>query len=271
MDLSQITPIILTCNEEPNLERSLAGVAWAPHVLVVDSFSDDRTPSIAKRFSNVTLVQHTFESHAAQWEFARLHSSVHTEWVLALDADYIVTESFRRELEALSPPAELDAYGARFSFFIAGRPIRCSMYPPVRVLFRRDRCCYVQRGHTQVLQVDDKKTARLKNKVLHDDRKTLSRWLENQSRYAEVEVARLTSPNAKLRLSDRVRRGVFFMPWLALFYTLVLRLGIFDGWRGWVYAFQRMIAESILSLRLMERRVLAPEVKRRSPAVEKAA
>ena len=66
MNLAEITPVILTRDEEPNLERTLAQLAWAGDVVVVDSFSTDATVAIARRFANVRVFQRTIDTLAEQ-------------------------------------------------------------------------------------------------------------------------------------------------------------------------------------------------------------
>ena len=64
-----ITPVILTFNEEPNIEATLSSLSWARKIVVVDSGSSDRTAEIARSFGNVWWFVRTFDSHAAQWSF----------------------------------------------------------------------------------------------------------------------------------------------------------------------------------------------------------
>ena len=87
----------------------------------------------------------------------------------------------------------------------------------------------------------------------HDDRKSLSRWLVSQDKYAVLEAEKLLAADpARLRMQDKLRLKMIYAPVVTLIYTLVVRGVIFDGWRGWYYAFQRMVAEVMLSLRMLE-------------------
>jgi len=100
------------------------------------------------------------------------------------------------------------------------------------------------------------KSKQLTAPVDHDDRKPLSRWLVSQDNYAKLEVEKLTTADpSTLRLQDRLRLKMIYAPMVTLLYTLLVRGVILDGWHGWYYAFQRTIAEVILSLRLLERKL----------------
>src|SRR5919106_2423683 len=101
--LDQITPLILTYNEAPNIGRTLENLSWAQDIVVVDSFSDDETLEIAASFPNVRCVQRVFDCHRNQWEFGLRETGIKTPWVLALDADYILTTDLTDELQKLEP------------------------------------------------------------------------------------------------------------------------------------------------------------------------
>src|ERR1044071_1645774 len=152
--LERITPLILTYNEAPNIARALEGLSWAREIVVVDSFSDDDTVQIAALFPNVRVVQREFDCHRNQWEFGLNETGISTPWVLALDADYVVTEEVIAELKTLEPHNDTVGYRAKFIYCINGKKIRSGIYPPVTVLYRRETARYVQDGHTQRVELD---------------------------------------------------------------------------------------------------------------------
>jgi glycosyltransferase involved in cell wall biosynthesis len=254
---SQITPLILTLNEAPNLRRAVETLGWARKVVVLDSFSTDETKAIACSFANVVFVQRHFDNHAAQWNFGL--DQVETEWVLSLDADYCISDKLRAELSRLHCDSGISAYFARFHYCIAGHPLRGSLYPPRAVLFRKSRCRYVQDGHTQTLKIDGP-TAFLYGYLLHDDRKPLSRWLESQRKYIRLEVHKLVDdPRRAGSLADRLRQWIWPAAPAAFFYTLLVKRCLLDGWPGWYYVLQRTYFELLLSLELLDRRLCGDE------------
>ena len=103
--LADITPVILTYNEAANIGRSLERLTWAKEVVIVDSNSTDDTLAIAGRFPNVRTVQRPFDTHAQQWRFAVEETGITSDWVLRLDADYMVEPALRDEIAALTPAA----------------------------------------------------------------------------------------------------------------------------------------------------------------------
>ena len=248
--LELITPLILTYNEAPNIARVLSGLTWAREIVVVDSFSDDETVQIATSFSNVRVVQRAFDNHRNQWDFGLKETAITTPWVLALDADYVVTDELLAELKILQPSTQTDGYRASFIYCINGRKLRSGIYPPVIVLYRREAATYEQDGHTQRVALAGE-IKDLDSPLLHDDRKPFRRWLNSQSRYTELEAQKLlaTDPH-ELEFADRLRRWRFVVPPAMLVYCLFVRGGILDGRAGFYYAFQRATAELMLSHRL---------------------
>jgi len=251
--LDQITPLILTYNEAPNIARSLAGLTWAKEIVVVDSFSNDETVEIARSYPQVRIIQRAFDSHHNQWDFGLKETGITTPWVLALDADYVVTSDLVAELERLKPAPEQVGYRANFIYCINGKKLRSGIYPPVTVLYRREAASYIQDGHTQRVALEGT-IEDLKAPLLHDDRKSLRRWLNSQSRYTELEAQKLrAADSAELSRADQMRRWRVVMPPAMLVYCLIIRGGVFDGWAGFYYAFQRAVAELMLAVNLSRR------------------
>lgn len=253
--LDHITPVVLTFNEAPNIGRTLAQLTWAREIVVVDSFSTDDTLAIVAKVPQARVVQRKFDSHASQWNFATAETGITTDWILALDADYLFTDEVIAEIRALRPDDPVDGYTAAFRYCIDGRPLSGTLYPPVTVLYRRAKGHFFQDGHTHRLKLDG--TARmLKNKVSHDDRKPLSHWLAAQDRYMRLEADNISGkPWSELGFADRVRRFPLIAPFAVFANCYLLKRGFLDGRPGLYYALQRMLAEALLGLRVIERRM----------------
>lgn len=250
--LDHITPLILTYNEAPNVARTLEQLRWASDIVVVDSFSNDETLDIVSRFPQVRVFQRKFDNFANQCNFGLTQTGITAGWVLNLDADYVVTPELAEELRELEPRPEVTGYRTRFVYCIEGRRLRSGIYPSVIVLFRKSMGEFRQDGHAHRLHVEGE-VLDLKSPILHDDRKPLRRWFESQTRYTKLEADKLLSADpSTLNWTDRIRRWRVVAPLAVLFYCLVIRGGILDGWPGCFYAFQRMLAEVMLSLYLID-------------------
>lgn len=253
--LDQVTPLILTYNEEPNIERTLAGLAWARRIVVVDSGSTDRTLQILAEYANVEVVIRPFDTHARQWNAGL--ALVASGWVLSLDADYTITRPLRDEIaRVVASAVQRGIHGFRipFRYCVAGKPLHGTVLPPRIALFMREHGTYRDDGHTQDLLLSGK-CGDIHQPIHHDDRKPLSRWLWAQNRYLDLEVQKLlNSPQHVLSLADRCRKLHVIAPFAVLALCLIRHGGLLDGWRGWFYAFQRMYVETLLSLMLWDAR-----------------
>ncbi|MEM9531228.1 MAG: glycosyltransferase family 2 protein [Pseudomonadota bacterium] len=249
MQLKEITPLVLTYNEQDNLERTLVALNWAARIVIVDSGSTDKTLEILRRFDQVEVYGRSFDNFAAQRNFGL--EQISTPWVLSLDADHVISPGTREEIARLDPASDV-SFAAPFRYLVWGRAVRCAILPPRPVLFRLEGARYEPDGHAERLRVNGPQ-GRLTQAIAHDDRKPLARWVASQDRYAREEAHKLlTAPG--LSKADWVRRHIPFAPLLVFFHVLLLRGGIFDGRRGWFYAWQRLLAEVNLALHLLDRR-----------------
>lgn len=253
--LEQITPLILTYNEAPNIARTLGKLAWARRIVVIDSGSTDETLSLLRAYPQVEVFEHPFTDFAAQCNFGL--GQVNTPWVLSLDADYELSNLLVEEIGALFAFDAIAGYRARFVYRIYGRLLRGSLYPPRIVLYRKDKARYHNEGHGHRVSVQGE-VAALRGAIYHDDRKPLTRWLDTQQRYAAAEASYLlATPTAKLNRSDRLRRLAWLAPLGILPYTLFVKGCVLDGWPGWCYALQRLVAETLIALEIVEHRLRA--------------
>lgn len=253
--LEHVTPLIITFNEAPNLERTLRQLTWARRIVVVDSFSTDETLEILRAYPQAEVYQRTFDSFARQCNFGL--GKIRSEWVLSIDADYVVTDELIEEIRSLPAPPEADGFAVRFKYCVWGRPLRGTLYPPRTVLYRASKASYVDDGHAHHVVVAGPR-AELGSFIHHDDRKPLSRWTSSQAKYVEAEARKFSAArSATLSFNDRLRKKKILAPAMVLFYCLVLHRGLLDGWAGWYYAFQRTLAEVLLALRLMGQENLA--------------
>ncbi|AHJ28640.1 glycosyltransferase family 2 protein [Nodularia spumigena CS-584] len=248
--LEQVTPLILTYNEAPNIQRTLQKLTWANRIVVIDSYSTDETLEILSSYPKVEVFKRKFDTHATQWNYGL--EQVKSEWVLSLDADYVLTKELINEISNLPLDTTIDGYFAKFKYCVFGKPLRSTILPPREFLFRKNKAIYIDDGHTQLLK-NQGQSSQLSAYIYHDDRKPLSRWLWAQERYMVIETKKLLeTPNNELSLSDRIRKQKILAPLIIFVYCLIVKGAILDGWQGWYYTFQRVLAEVLLSIHLIE-------------------
>jgi glycosyltransferase involved in cell wall biosynthesis len=251
--IASITPLIITFNEAPNITRTLDKLTWARRIVVVDSGSTDGTVENLARYPQVVLFARPFDNFADQCNFGL--AQVETDWALSLDADYELSDSLVQELSNLSEEAAVAGYRASFVYRIYGRPLRGTLYPPRAVLYRVKNAHYVSEGHGHKVAISGNVRA-LSGVIYHDDRKPLSRWFTSQQSYARLEVDYLLEADQDaMSASDRLRRMAWPAPIVIFLYVLVIKGCLFDGWPGWFYALQRGVAECMIALEVIDRRL----------------
>lgn len=252
--IEQITPLLITYNEAPNIARTLDKLRWATRIVLVDSGSTDLTLQIASQFPQVEAFHRPFDTFAEQCNFGL--SLVRSAWVLSLDADYELSDALVSELRELENDPSVAGYYAEFVYRIHGRALRATLYPPRVVLYRVRGASYRNEGHGHRVAISGPVRS-LRGSIYHDDRKPLSRWFESQQGYARREADYLLNSEASaMSRTDRIRRLGWPAPILILFYVLFGKACIFDGRAGWFYALQRLLAETMIALEILDRRFL---------------
>src|ERR1700682_1764332 len=110
--MDDLSALVLTFNERENIARTLTALAWAKRVMIVDSGSTDGTIDLARKTRpDGGVVHRAFDTHAQQWNFGL--DQLPTLWVLALDADYQLSESLVEEIQQLNPGEVISGYEAQ--------------------------------------------------------------------------------------------------------------------------------------------------------------
>src|SRR5580704_8808275 len=154
MDVKTITPLIITYDEETNIVRTLDKLYWASRIVVIDSGSTDGTLSILQHSPAVEVFHRTFDDFAAQINFGL--TKVNTEWVLALDADYEISDELIGEFHDIAPDDRTSGYDTQFIYRIFGHPLRGTLYPAHTILYRKVRGIYRNEGHAYRLKIEGK-------------------------------------------------------------------------------------------------------------------
>jgi glycosyltransferase involved in cell wall biosynthesis len=252
--IDDITPLVITYNEAVNISRTLDQLTWARRIVMIDSGSTDKTLEIVRAYPQVEIIQRPFDDFAAQCNFGL--AQVKTDWVLSLDADYELSEELVNELRCLCPNVTIGGYKARFVYRIYGKPLRGTVYPARTVLYRKGQATYQNEGHGHRVIVSGK-IIPFAGMIFHDDRKPLSGWFASQQRYACREADYLLASDRKsLSRVDKIRLAAWPAPLAVFFYTLIFKGCLLDGWAGWYYALQRLLAETLIALQIIDRRIL---------------
>jgi glycosyltransferase involved in cell wall biosynthesis len=267
-----VSVLILTLNEEVNLEACVAALAGFDDVVVLDSFSSDGTVALAERLG-ARVYQRRFDTFAAQRNHGLEHLQLRHDWVLHLDADEVMTPALREEIAGAIRDGRFDAYRIPSKLMFEGRWLRYSgMYPTYQVrLGRRAALRFSQVGHGQREALAPERVGTLREPYLHHSfSKGLADWFERHNRYSTDEaaesVARLQgdtrtdwaglfsrAPTRRRRALKALSVFLPFRPTLRFLYMYVLRRGFLDGRAGWTYCRLLALYEYMIVLKTRER------------------
>ena len=264
--------LILTFNEERNLPACLDSVRWSDDILVVDSFSTDRTLDLVKS-AGARVLQNRFVNFAEQRNFGLDQGALKHDWVLHLDADEVVTPELQRELIELTKNGEKPAYRLASKLMFEGKWLRfASLYPAYQVrVGRRDRLRFKMVGHGQRETLPPQEVGTLGNALLHYSfAKGYEDWLTRHNRYSTAEALHaLSNPDdsagafggilassgtERRRALKRLSTRLPCRPLLRFLYMYFLHLGFLDGAAGFRYCRLLWIYEYLTVLKIRELR-----------------
>ncbi|MFQ5772314.1 MAG: glycosyltransferase family 2 protein [bacterium] len=226
-----ISVIIITRNEEANIERCLNSVNWADEIVVVDSGSSDRTVEIARRFTDKVFVV-DWMGYAKTKAYAV--SKTRNSWIFWIDDDEEVSQELQSNIAGLQPEAlaEFRAFKMPRRTYFLGRWIKNSGWYPdyVTRLFRKDYAQFSQDlVHEKLIVQGD--IGKLNGDLLHYTDNDLSHYFKKFHRYTKL---------AAIELNQQGRRMNWFFAALKAWATFVkiyfLKLGFLDGVQGFQIA-----------------------------------
>lgn len=230
--MEKLTAVIITYNEEANIEAALKSVSFANELIVVDSGSSDQTKEIALR-NSARVYEHAFEGYGKQKNWAIDQSK--NDWVLILDADERISEELKDEiLEHLYDPKDTIAFSIKRRNFFMGRQVRFSGWQNdrvVRVVNRR----FAQYHETAVHEEMDiqGKYEELIGKMDHYTYQDLDSYLQKSSKYASLGAYDWFDKHTKVTAYH-----LLFKPVWGFFSKYIIKLGFLDGRVGLVIAMQ---------------------------------
>ncbi|GAB5047286.1 glycosyltransferase family 2 protein [Thermodesulfovibrio sp. TK110] len=225
-----VSVAVITKNEEKNIKDALESVKDFEEIVVVDSFSEDRTLQICREYTE-KIFQCQWQGFANQKQLAIDKTTL--VWVLVLDADERVTESLKREIMEKIKEDKDGYFIPRKNFFL-GKWIKHSGWWPDYTLrlFKKDK------GKMQKREVHEKilvegKVGYLKEPLLHYTYHSIEEFIRKMSNYACLSAEEIVKSNPS---QYKIIFKMFFSPLFTFFKMYILRAGFLDGMRGFILA-----------------------------------
>jgi len=224
----KVSGLIITFNEEKNIREVLECFDFCDEIIVVDSFSTDKTIEIAREFPKVRIIKNKFEDFTKQRNLALDAAS--NDWVLFLDGDERITQELREEIIAIvQNPSAKDAYYFYRIFFLGKNKINFSGTQNDKNfrLFRKSKAHYsTDKKVHETLNVNGT-TGILRHKLLHYSFENYDHFKSKMLSYGNLKGQELQLKGKKYSFIVQWSKVIF-----KFFKTYILKLGILDGING---------------------------------------
>ncbi|PWT74386.1 MAG: glycosyl transferase family 2 [Chloroflexi bacterium] len=266
-----ISILLLTLNEEANLPACLGSVEWSNDIVVLDSFSSDKTCEIAERLG-ARVIQRSFDNWASHQNWAMEHISFKHEWVFYLDADERMTDSLKQELLAVASNRtrpEVAYYCGRKNYFM-GKWIRHAMPPGAIMRFFQPKHVRFERlvNPTPII---DGVYGYLENYLEHYNfSKGLTEWFTKHNRYSTwealeghnllandrfaIEMLFQKDRYSRRQTLKRISLYLPLRPLLKFAYLYIVNKGFLDGRPGLQYCLLQTSYEYMIVIKQYELR-----------------
>lgn len=221
---------IICYNEEKKIRRCLESVKWADEIVILDSFSTDRTLDICREYTD-KIYQHEFDGHIQQKNRAISHCS--HDWVFCIDADEVITEELKNSIGDIDiEKTEIKGFYVARKVFYMGKWINHGgWYPDYKIRFiNKNYGGWGGINPHDELQVEGEK-AKLQGDLLHYSYENIAAHLAQVNKFTGImagEYRRLGKRPSFMNLTIR--------PLFKFFKMYVLKLGLLDGTRGLIIA-----------------------------------
>ncbi len=258
MEKLNISLIVLTRNEELNLEKCLKSVeGLVSEIIVVDSGSTDRTKEISEKFGAKFTV-HEFKNQAQQFNWALDNVEIKGDWIIRLDADEGLLPELKEEIgkKLIDLPEDVNGLVICRRVYFMGRWIKHGGYYPAWFLrmFRKGTARYEEREVDEHMVLLAGKSIMLDNDFFDDNKQSLEWWIGKQNNHSSREVLAITAQSKNNLLKARVLGGqaerkrwlkekvfmgspMFLRAFLYFIYRYFFRLGFLDGKEGLIFHF----------------------------------
>ena len=225
---NKISGLIITYNEEKNIEDVILNLDFVDELIIIDSFSTDNTVAIIKKYPNVKLIQNKFENYTSQRNLALEYAN--QQWILFIDADERVSEELKKEIiETVNNKTDNAAFSFYRKFMFQGKDLRFSGWQTDKNirLFLKGKAKYISDKLVHEKLMIDGPIGRLKNKLIHYSYTDYDSYKQKMIYYGKLKARELYLKGTKPNLLH-----FYLKPLYKFSHSYLIRLGIFDGKKG---------------------------------------
>jgi glycosyltransferase involved in cell wall biosynthesis len=241
----KITALIIAFNEEKNLRDCLGSIKWVDEIIVIDSFSTDKTVEIAKEFTD-KVIQRKWEGFASQRKFSLRQAT--NDWILSLDADERITNELKSSIQkVLAGDSPVDGYKiARRNYFLGKWIESAFWYPDYQMrLFRKSRARMDDKLIHEGFEIDGK-VGILEGDIIHYSYQSLQEAISKINNYSSLAAKQ--KEDKKVGAVD-----IVFRPLSAFITDFFSRKGYRDGFYGFLVAGMNAMTTLMTYTKIWER------------------
>lgn len=257
-----ISAIILTFNEEMHIKRCLDNISSiVKEIFIIDSYSTDRTLTIAKEYENVIVLQNKWVNYATQFNWGLKNAPIKTEWVIRLDADEYLLPELVEELEQKMPHLEENITGITLKrrHIFLGKWMRRGTYP-VKLLriFKANKAICEERFMDEHIQLLEGTSVEMENDFVDHNLNNISWWANKHVGYAireavdlldiELDLTGSAATDEERNINEQAqakrmkkhkyaRQPLFWRSFAYFCYRYFLKLGFLEGKEGFLWHF----------------------------------
>jgi glycosyltransferase involved in cell wall biosynthesis len=226
---SKLSAVIITFNEERNIQRCIESLLpVADEIIVVDSFSTDRTEEICKLYG-IKFFQNVFEGHIEQKNIALLKAN--HDWILSIDADEALSETLQKAIKKSLEAPQFDAFAMNRLTNYCGKWVKyCGWYPDTKVrLAKKNKAHWTGTNPHDKLELKDKsQVGNLKGDLLHYS------YYTKEDHFKQIEYFGSISAKELFLKGKNISVFLLYLKVFTQFFkSYFVKMGFLDGKTGW--------------------------------------
>jgi glycosyltransferase involved in cell wall biosynthesis len=246
--MTKISAVIITFNEERNIERCINSLQdIADEIIVVDSFSTDKTAEICKSFE-IKFIQTQWLGYSKTKNYG--NSLATNDYILSIDADEALSEELKNEIYLIKTAEKIaDAYFVKRLTNYCGSWIHhCGWYPDKKLrLWNKQKGKWEGNIHEEVIMYNNTTASELKNDLLHYSYYSIQQHINQANKFTDLTSAEAFKNGKKSNLFK-----ILFNPIIKFKKDYFLKLGLLDGYHGFVICAISAFATFLKYIKLRE-------------------
>jgi glycosyltransferase involved in cell wall biosynthesis len=247
--MTPITAAIITFNEEKNIQRCIESLLpIADEIVIIDSFSTDKTKEIATSYDKVRFIEHIFDGHIQQKNIAL--QTAQNNWVISLDADEALTPELTQSILAAFQNPTADGYKFNRLTYYCGHWVKyCGWYPDTKIrLVKKDNAEWRgENPHDRLEVINGNTIVHLKGDLLHYS------YYSAEQHFKQIEYFGEIASKAAFQKGKRTNWLLIYLKTGFQFIkSFILQRGILDGKTGWLISKRSAFATYVKYTKLLK-------------------